>query len=71
MFTKCTLPKYDLPIKTSTDRLINIASYGIYATIKTHQSIEKFNKELDEFTKCVLSENIRKINSSGNLENAK
>jgi len=71
MLSKCTIPKYDLPIKTNADRLFNIASYGIYATIKSHQAIEKYNKEMDEFVICVLSENIRKINMSGNFRNDK
>lgn len=57
---ECKLPKHDLAIKTNTDRILNILSYGIYSMIKNNEVVEKYNKEMDEFLKCVVRSKDRK-----------
>lgn len=56
MFSKCTLPKYENPLKTPTDKILSIVSLGLYGVHRTHQVIDKYNKDMDEFHKCVLTE---------------
>lgn len=53
MYNPCILPKYDNPLKTSTDKVLNILSMGFYGVIRTDKVITKYNKDMDEFHKCV------------------
>lgn len=65
MYVPCILPKYETPIKTSTDKILNIVSFGAYYHMKNIQMIDKYNKDMDVFYECVRSVKIPKIKMSG------
>jgi hypothetical protein len=52
MYNPCVLPKYDNPLKTPTDKVLNILSMGFYGLVRTDEIITKYNKDMDEFNKC-------------------
>lgn len=63
MFEPCILPKYDNPLKTPTDKVLNILSMGFYGVVRTGHIIEKYNKDMDEYHEC-LRLNMRCLNEN-------
>jgi hypothetical protein len=63
MFSPCILPKYELAIKTPTDKVLNILSLGFYGLARTDKVITKYNKDMDEYHEC-LRQNMRCLNEN-------
>lgn len=49
----CQLPVYELPLRNNNEKLLSLVSLGFYSVIRTHKVIEKYNKDMDIFYKCV------------------
>jgi hypothetical protein len=50
---ECKLPFYELPLRNNNEKLLSLVSLGFYSVIRTHRVIEKYNKDMDFFYKCL------------------
>ena len=50
---QCKLPIYELPLRNSNEKLLSLVSLGFYSVLRTNRVIEKYNKDMDVFYKCV------------------